>query len=90
MTATGSPTDQPSAAAEDPVGHDQIAAIVAGHHHDPHAVLGAHPGPDGLIVRALRPLASAVFTRASSRRRCRLTRLATTGWLSAILRTAPS
>jgi 1,4-alpha-glucan branching enzyme len=60
MTATGSPTDQPGAAADDPVGHDQITAIVAGHHHDPHAVLGAHPGPDGLIVRALRPLASAV------------------------------
>ena len=29
-------------------------------HHDPHAVLGAHPGPDGVIVRALLPLAATV------------------------------
>ncbi len=44
----------------DPVGLDEINAIVAGHHHDPHSVLGAHPGPGGTIVRTLRPLASSV------------------------------
>ena len=38
----------------------EIDAIVAGASHDPHAVLGAHPGPDGVTVRALRPLAEAV------------------------------
>ena len=37
-----------------------IDAIVAGTSHDPHAVLGAHPGPDGVVVRALRPLAQTV------------------------------
>jgi 1,4-alpha-glucan branching enzyme len=38
----------------------EIDRVVAGHHHDPHSVLGAHPGPDGVIVRALRPLATSV------------------------------
>jgi 1,4-alpha-glucan branching enzyme len=38
----------------------EIERVVAGHHHDPHSVLGAHPGPDGVIVRALRPLATSV------------------------------
>ena len=38
----------------------EIDAIVGGASHDPHAVLGAHPGPDGVTVRALRPLAETV------------------------------
>jgi 1,4-alpha-glucan branching enzyme len=38
----------------------EIDAIVAGAHHDPHAVLGAHPGTGGLVIRALRPLAGEV------------------------------
>ncbi|MDQ2876025.1 MAG: 1,4-alpha-glucan branching protein GlgB [Actinomycetota bacterium] len=37
-----------------------IDAIVAGTHYSPHAVLGVHPGPDGVIIRALRPLAETV------------------------------
>ena len=28
--------------------------------HDPHSYLGAHPAPDGVVVRALRPEAEAV------------------------------
>ena len=36
----------------------EIERIVAGQHHDPHSVLGAHPGPDGVTIRALRPLAA--------------------------------
>ena len=27
----------------------EIERIVAGQHHDPHSVLGAHPGPDGVV-----------------------------------------
>jgi 1,4-alpha-glucan branching enzyme len=38
----------------------EIERVVAGNHYDPHSVLGAHPGPDGVIVRALRPLATTV------------------------------
>jgi 1,4-alpha-glucan branching enzyme len=44
----------------DPVSHDEIDSIVGGTHHDPHSVLGAHQGPSGVTVRALRPLAAAV------------------------------
>jgi 1,4-alpha-glucan branching enzyme len=38
----------------------ELERIAAGQHHDPHSVLGAHPGPDGVIIRALRPLAKSV------------------------------
>jgi len=38
----------------------EIERLAAGHHHDPHSILGAHPGPEGVVVRALRPLAASV------------------------------
>src|ERR1700689_4015785 len=38
----------------------EMERIVAGQHHDPHSVLGAHRGPDGVTIRALRPLATEV------------------------------
>jgi 1,4-alpha-glucan branching enzyme len=44
----------------DPVSREVIEAIVAGTHYDPHAVLGGHPGPDGVTIRSLRPLAVSV------------------------------
>ncbi|MBQ0855205.1 1,4-alpha-glucan branching enzyme [Streptomyces sp. BH-SS-21] len=34
--------------------------LLAGTHHDPHALLGAHPVAEGVIVRALRPFAESV------------------------------
>src|SRR4029077_13531690 len=37
----------------------EIERVVAGQHHDPHSVLGAHLGPRGVTIRALRPLADA-------------------------------
>jgi 1,4-alpha-glucan branching enzyme len=52
MTADVHPADQISRA--------EIDALVNGHHHDPHGVLGGHPGPDGIMIRALRPLAETV------------------------------
>jgi len=52
MTADIYPADQ--------ISHAEIDAIVEGTHHDPHAVLGGHPGPDGVTIRALRPLAESV------------------------------
>jgi 1,4-alpha-glucan branching enzyme len=54
MTAAGTyPADQISRA--------EIDALVAGTHHDPHSVLGAHPGQDAAVtIRALRPLAESV------------------------------
>src|SRR5215831_2061140 len=51
----GQATDLPE------VSHAEIDQIVAGVHHDPHSVLGAHHGPAGtVVVRALRPLAASV------------------------------
>jgi 1,4-alpha-glucan branching enzyme len=50
--STGGLTDQ--------VSNDEIDALIGGAHHDPHAVLGAHLGPGGVTVRALRPLAATV------------------------------
>src|ERR1700755_1219406 len=44
--------------AADDVHPAEIERIVAGVHHSPHSVLGAHPGPDGVRVRALLPLAA--------------------------------
>src|ERR1700684_659561 len=46
--------------ASDPISTDEIDTLLAGLHHDPHAIPGAHPGPDGTVVRALRPLARSV------------------------------
>ena len=37
----------------------EIERLVAGQHHDPHSVLGAHPGRGGVTIRALRPLAAS-------------------------------
>ncbi|MDQ0579009.1 1,4-alpha-glucan branching enzyme [Streptomyces rishiriensis] len=34
--------------------------LLSGAHHDPHALLGAHPAPGGIVFRALRPFADAV------------------------------
>jgi 1,4-alpha-glucan branching enzyme len=51
----------------------EIERIVAGHHHDPHSVLGAHPGPDGVIIRALRPLARSVTVVLDDGRRLPMT-----------------
>ncbi|MEU6158719.1 1,4-alpha-glucan branching enzyme [Streptomyces sp. NPDC047130] len=42
--------------------------LLSGTHHDPHAVLGAHPVDGGLVVRALRPHARSVTVVAEGLR----------------------
>jgi 1,4-alpha-glucan branching enzyme len=42
------------------VDRSELDRIVDGTHHDPHAILGPHPGKDGVTVRVLRPMAEAV------------------------------
>ena len=44
----------------DPVPVAELDRLVGGAHHSPHAVLGPHPGPDGIVFRALRPWARTV------------------------------
>ena len=54
----------------------EIERLVAGEHHDPHSILGAHPGPDGVVIRALRPLATSVTLVLDDGRRVPMTHLA--------------
>src|ERR1700728_2894857 len=54
----------------------EIDRLVAGEHHDPHSILGAHPGPDGIVIRALRPLATSVALVLDDGRRVPMTHLA--------------
>ncbi len=42
--------------------------LLAGDHHAPHDVLGAHPIPGGVLVRALRPFARTVTVLATGLR----------------------
>ncbi|MFJ7997723.1 1,4-alpha-glucan branching enzyme [Streptomyces sp. NPDC096310] len=42
--------------------------LLSGTHHDPHGLLGAHPVPDGVVFRVLRPYARAVTVRAEQLR----------------------
>ncbi|MDP3711937.1 MAG: 1,4-alpha-glucan branching protein GlgB [Mycobacteriales bacterium] len=42
------------------VSHEELERVAGGAHHDPHGVLGAHPVPGGVVVRALRPQAESV------------------------------
>ncbi|MEV7069908.1 1,4-alpha-glucan branching enzyme [Streptomyces sp. NPDC093990] len=43
--------------------------LLAGAHHDPHALLGAHPVADGVAFRALRPFARGVSVVIGGERR---------------------
>lgn len=42
--------------------------LLGGAHHDPHSVLGAHPGDGGVVLRALRPYAKGVTVVAKGLR----------------------
>ncbi|QYX77436.1 1,4-alpha-glucan branching enzyme [Streptomyces akebiae] len=42
--------------------------LLAGTHHEPHAVLGAHPAPGGVVFRAFRPYALGVSVVVGSLR----------------------
>jgi 1,4-alpha-glucan branching enzyme len=51
------PTQTIDACAPDP---QTVDRLLGGAHHDPHAVLGAHPHENGTVVRVLRPHADEV------------------------------
>ncbi|WP_328674236.1 1,4-alpha-glucan branching enzyme [Streptomyces sp. NBC_00328] len=42
--------------------------LLSGAHHDPHALLGAHPVPGGVVFRALRPYAQGVAVMVDGQR----------------------
>ncbi len=56
----GSDVPPTAAGPADATPYEQIERIVAGHHHDPHSILGAHVSENGLTVRVLRPFATSV------------------------------
>src|SRR5260221_14779027 len=43
------------------VAQGEVTRLLALRHQDPHSILGAHPTDRGVIVRAYRPDAEAVF-----------------------------
>src|SRR6202050_5978183 len=57
------------------ISQGEIDRVVAGQHHDPHSVLGAHPGPDGITVRALGPMAKSGTLVLDDGRRVPMTHL---------------
>ncbi|WP_269853136.1 1,4-alpha-glucan branching enzyme [Streptomyces sp. RPT161] len=50
----------PSATTDSPPDPGEVDRLLAGAHHDPHALLGAHRTEGGIVVRVLRPYARAV------------------------------
>ncbi|MGI5470966.1 1,4-alpha-glucan branching enzyme [Streptomyces sp. CA-132043] len=51
-----------------PLGDTDRGRLLSGTHHDPHAVLGAHPVGGGVLFRALRPYATSVAVLAEGLR----------------------
>jgi 1,4-alpha-glucan branching enzyme len=47
---------------------DEVDRLLGGAHHDPHAVLGAHPHPGGTVIRALRIGAKTVSVLVGDKR----------------------
>ncbi|WP_377269320.1 1,4-alpha-glucan branching protein GlgB [Peterkaempfera sp. SMS 1(5)a] len=56
----GDRASEPIRLPEAPLAPGEIDRLVAGSHHDPHGLLGAHPVPGGVAVRVLRPMAERV------------------------------
>jgi 1,4-alpha-glucan branching enzyme len=50
------------------VDHRQVDRLLAGAHPQPHTLLGPHVVDDGVVVRALRPMASSVVLRVGDER----------------------
>lgn len=64
-------TDVVAAPAAPPVDPAELRRVLDAAHHDPHSVLGPHPGTgkvDGIVLRVLRPWAERVVVVAEDRR----------------------
>src|SRR5581483_1446932 len=65
-----------------------VERIVARDHHDPHSFLGAHPHPEGVVVRAFRPGATSVRVRPDGRGSLRLRRIHQAGLYEGVVAAA--
>jgi 1,4-alpha-glucan branching enzyme len=72
------------------VARDELDRLVAGAHHNPHGVLGAHPRPDGsTVIRTLRPEA-ATASVVSGRSRTPMQRVHDGGVFEALVEGPPA
>ncbi|MHB8186989.1 MAG: 1,4-alpha-glucan branching protein GlgB [Dermatophilaceae bacterium] len=55
-----------------PIKRSELERLIAGTHHDPHAILGPHPHNDGVTVRTLKPLADNVVVESADGSRTEL------------------
>ena len=76
------------AAVVKPADNGVLAAVAAGAHHDPHAILGAHPYRGSVTIRTLRPLASEVAVIVEDGTRFPLTHERDGIWVGALGRPA--
>jgi len=67
------------------VATSELDALAAREHSNPHGVLGAHPSPSGVIVRALRPDARSIFALLPDGARHRLEQIHPAGIFEAEL-----
>ena len=67
---------------------EDLERLVARDHHDPHAVLGAHPTRGGVVVRAFRPGAEAIVAHPDGSAPVRLRRVHTHGVFAGRIRNA--
>ncbi|ASO19043.1 1,4-alpha-glucan branching enzyme [Actinoalloteichus hoggarensis] len=67
---------------------EETGRLLSGAHHDPHSVLGAHPHPDGTLIRALRPHADSV-TVVTADERYALTPVHSDGLFSGVIPEPP-
>jgi 1,4-alpha-glucan branching enzyme len=64
---------------------DELRRLVEGTHTDPHTFLGPHPGPHGVVVRALRPDAIEVLAHVEGGPAVTLTRIHPAGVFEGVL-----
>jgi 1,4-alpha-glucan branching enzyme len=62
-----------------------VERLLGGTHHNPHSVLGAHPHPDGTVVRVLRPHADEVHVVREGGEGQPLTRVHDAGLFSGVV-----
>ncbi len=64
---------------------DDLERLLALGHADPHAILGAHPGPDGVTIRAFRPDAKQISVIDGDNRVWPMTRVGVRGLFEAVI-----